>query len=217
MPMSMKEAFPLALAFVLAGCAGWRWSSRPPEGGAARRVLRDAQAEQGLHPAPGPDAPRSALEPAAPGPARVRRTILLPETPPERLAGARYYSDLGPEELDVSGYPAQQRLNYRVYADACSRCHTLARANFAPIASRAWWEFYVMSMRVRASVSTAPLTRDEVAAALDFLEHDGRARKRGDARVFEAQTEELRRRFDALVRERLERLQKDPQPRLLGE
>ena len=87
--------------------------------------------------------------PASPSGAAPAR-IEVPQATPERSKAALFYSDLGPESVDVSAYPPERKRDYAVYAQACSRCHTLARSINAPYVSRGWWEFYVARMRVRA-------------------------------------------------------------------
>jgi hypothetical protein len=126
-----------------------------------------------------------------------------------------FYSDLGPNQIDVSTYPSEQRQNYAVYARACSRCHGLARSINAPYTSRGWWEFYMTGMRMRGRVAGRPFSREEIKAVLDFLEYDSRVRKVEHAAAFDKSTEELKRRFDAVVDQRMSDLQNKPQPRLL--
>lgn len=149
------------------------------------------------------------------GPAAVPAQVEVPQAPPERRKAALFYSDLGPDTVDVSAYPAERNRDYEVYARVCSRCHTLARSINAPHVSRAWWEFYVASMRVRAKFHGERLTKDEVRAVLDFLEYDSNERKVARAAEFETTKAELKRRFEAALDERVETLQRQPQPRLL--
>lgn len=137
----------------------------------------------------------------------------VPEAPAERREAALFHSDLGPDTVDVSSYPAARRRDYEVYARTCSRCHSLARSINAPYASRAWWEFYIARMRVRAGFHGEKLDGDDIQAVLDFLEHDGAARKLGRPEEFEAQQRVLRRRFEVELAKRMERLQKQPLPR----
>lgn len=173
-----------ALVLLLAACAPLRW-----EGGVPKE----------------PSEPGRAAAPVArtPEPALPAVTELQKQT-------ALYDSDLGPDTVDTSGYPLQQRYNYRVYASACSRCHSLARSINSPLVGRGWWEFYVASMRARSTWSGRPLTSEERDAVLDFLEYDGRERKKAHAKEFEKLRAELRRRFDALMDERMGRLQNSP-------
>ena len=142
------------------------------------------------------------------------KKVEVPEATPEHRKAALFYSDLGPDQVDVSAYPAERKREYEVYARACSRCHTLARSINAPYVSRAWWEFYVTSMRVRARFHGEPLAKQDVRDVLNFLEYDSNERKVARASEFETTKETLKRRFEAALDERIELLQKQPQPRL---
>ena len=146
--------------------------------------------------------------PADPG---VAIPAEVPQAPPERRKTALFYSDLGPDTVDVSAYPVARERDYKIYAQVCSRCHTLARSINAPYVNRAWWEFYVMSMRARAKFHGEPLTKEEVRSVLDFLEYDSNERKVARASEFEATKAELKRRFEVVMDERIETLQKQPQ------
>lgn len=189
----MKRLLVAALTFSLAGCSGMRWSGGGP-------------------PSEAPAAPAALSETPHPRPAE---RVLPPATEVQKQT-AVFYSDLGPEEVDVSEYPLMQRRNYRTFVAACSRCHGLARTVNSPLVSRAWWEFYVMSMRARAGWSGRELTSEETAAVLDFLDYDGRERKVKRAAEFERDAAELKRRYEALMSERMERLQRSRQPALLN-
>jgi hypothetical protein len=175
-----------AAAAAAAACSTWRWSGGGPS-----------------------SAPEPSSAPIALGssPARAR-TVVIPPTPAERARTAEYYSDFGPETVDVASYSAQQRYNYGIYARTCARCHTLARSINAPIVGRGWWEFYIASMRVRSRWQGRPLPPEDVKAILDFLDYDGRVRKVDGARDFDQVTDELKRRFDAEISRRIEAMQK---------
>lgn len=138
--------------------------------------------------------------------------VAPPEAPPERRAAALFYSDLGPDTVDLAAYPEEKKREYEVYARVCSRCHTLARSVNAPFVDRSWWEFYLASMRVRAYFHAEPLSRQETQAVLDFLEYDSNERKVERAAEFEARTAELKRRFEVALDERMEKLQRNPLP-----
>ena len=43
------------------------------------------------------------------------------------VATGFYPNDLGPAEIDVSGYPKEMRQAYKVFAFKCAACHTIAR------------------------------------------------------------------------------------------
>lgn len=139
-------------------------------------------------------------------------------SPPPAAAQNRevlFYSDLGPDSVDVASYPEQQRKNYSVYALACSRCHSLARSINAPYTTRGWWDFYMEGMRLRAKISDRPFAPEETRAILDFLDYDSRARKVDNAAAFAKSTEELKKRFDVVIERRMKELQNDKQPRIL--
>jgi hypothetical protein len=117
--------------------------------------------------------------------------------------GVQFYSDLGPEAIDVSGYPPEQQRNYQVYARACSQCHGLARSINSPVVSREFWEMYAQAMRSRSYYTPGqPLSTDETAAIVAFLDYDSKERKIGHKEEFERQSQELKRRFNALIDER---------------
>jgi hypothetical protein len=186
----MKRFLPGLMLVLAAACSSLRW-----EGG-------------------GPHEPRAPAAPAGLSATPRQRTpdpVVPPATELQEQT-ALYDSDLGPDAVDVSSYPIQQRRNYRVYEAACSRCHGLARSINAPPVSRTWWEFYVASMRARGSLRGRPISREEKEAVLDFLAYDSHERKVLRAKEFEKVREELRRRYDALMDERLERLQRGARP-----
>ena len=127
-----------------------------------------------------------------------------------------YYSDLGPDTVDVSRYPAAQKRNYQIYALVCSRCHTLARSINSPVASRSYWEMYLLGMRAASVLKDQPpITAGERKAILDFLAYDSRVRKIQRSREFDAATAALMRRYEPILREEVRRLQEDSQPALL--
>lgn len=102
--------------------------------------------------------------------------------------------DLGPDTLDVSGYPQEQRANYALFRRVCSRCHTPARALFSPRTTATDWGYYVERMRRISEVDPArTFTPDEARAILAFLVYDSTARKERRRPEFEAQLRTLRR------------------------
>jgi hypothetical protein len=130
-------------------------------------------------------------------------------SPPEPAeeAGLFHY-DLGPNQVDVSSYPARLRADYRTFVMACSRCPTLARPINAPYVERADWERYIKRMKLRSRYAGADrtFTAEEASRVLDFLVYDSRARKVEGRAAFEARDKELRRWFrgfmEGLARER---------------
>jgi len=200
------------MTVVLAACAGLRWSGSPPQEGRSPKAALAHLAPTGdLRPQPAP------MAPVAPevelvlstDPAKVRPRIVVTAPSPARLKAALYPSDLGYETVDVSGYPLRIQADYLVYQRVCSKCHTLARANYAPHVGRAWWRFYIMGMRTRSSWKGAPLPREDVRAILDFLDYDSQARKLERRQEFEGISAELEHYFDVEMGSRMERLQKN--------
>ena len=135
-----------------------------------------------------------------------------PEAPAARRKAALFYSDLGPDTVDVSAYPRRQRREYKTYVRVCSRCHTLARSINAPYVSRGWWDFYVANMRMRSGRRGETLDARDAAAVLDFLEYDSNERKVARAAEFDALKLELKRRFEAALDERVRDLESRPVP-----
>lgn len=191
----MKKSFLLILS--LSGCA----------------FLRLSGSKQGLRSKSQVQPPLTEISQGGEPRPDVAEQIPEPESDLKPL----FYSDLGPSQIDVSGYPAQQRYNYAVYARVCSQCHGLARSINAPAVSRAYWEFYLLTMRTRSGLTPhADISRQETRAVLDFLLYDSKARKTGEKESsFNELTAELKRRFKPLLEKRLERLQNGRQPRLL--
>lgn len=199
----------LAALITLAACATWRWSGSPPSSGRPVDAALPTRLSGGeLHPRPEPPIDEVELR-LSTDPAHARPRIVVTAPSPQRLKTALYPSDLGYETVDVSGYPTRIQADYRVYERVCSKCHTLARANYAPLVSRAWWRFYLLSMRARSAWKGAPLSREEVRAILDFLDYDSGTRKRERRKEFEQITGELERYFNVEMDSRMERLQKN--------
>jgi hypothetical protein len=147
-------------------------------------------------------------------PVPAPKSVEVPQAPPERRAAALFYSDLGADTVDVSAYPPEIKRDYEIYTKVCSSCHTLARSINSPYVGRAWWEFYLASMRMRAHFHGRPLSNEDLGSVLDFLEHDANKRKAGRAAEFEEIKAELKRRFETVLDERMEQLQKHPMPQL---
>ncbi len=210
MSASLRRAALLASLALLAGCSAFRWSGHHKTEDAAPENI-DPRLRSGLS----PDRSTPPLDFSAPsstGTARRRPEPVLPEEPALRARETLYYTDLGPSAIDVSDYPAQQKYNYSVYANVCSRCHTLARSANLPVVSRGFWSYYLLKMRSRSWFKDAPIAKEERAAILDFLEYDSAVRKVGRKKEFEALTAELERRFAPILEERLRRLQQSPRP-----
>ena len=186
--MKTRTLAPLATtAALLAGCAMFRWSGTPDPELSQNWVWSTGDLVVSTEPAPS--------RPSAP-------------VPPEKLPDTLYYADLGPETIDVSDYTAQQKYNYTVFKDECSRCHTLARAINSPVQSRLYWHFHLDRMSLHSRFRhQGPISAKEKKAILDFLDYDSQIRKVSNRKRFDEQTDELKLRFDPILKKLLERMQ----------
>lgn len=122
-----------------------------------------------------------------------------------------FYADLGPEEIDVSKYPGEQKRRYEVFKRACSQCHTLARAVNSPVATKRAWRIYVAEMRFRDKFNKhAKLSKEDADAVIEFLAYDGLRRKIEKREEFDELTRKLQRRHWRTIKERMKRLQEGP-------
>jgi mono/diheme cytochrome c family protein len=95
--------------------------------------------------------------------------------------------DKGPDKVNVSTYPAEQQKGYKVFADKCSKCHTIARPiNTAMTAPE--WSRYVKRMmhKPNSGISDA-----QGKAIYEFLAYDQENRKdKNPASFFRALSDE---------------------------
>ncbi len=103
------------------------------------------------------------------------------------------YEDLGPNTIDVSNYSDFQKVNYRLFLQRCSRCHTPARAINSPIVSETKWKKYVHLMHVRSK--RIWLNPDDPGWIVSFLAYDSQIRKVDHRDQFMKQQKELQERF----------------------
>ena len=202
-PNATRPMFYLALiiaAAVAAGCSIFHWSGYPPQ----------------KHPTPENEAPLSV--PAPPPYAAAASTAPAPSPRlTEAELNARYYYDLGPDSIDVSQYPQNQQANYKVFAQLCSQCHSLARAINSPRSNHVAWEYYIFRKRLRSKFAPGKgFGRREASVSLSFLDYDSKMRKGKYREDFEALSGELQRHFDRVLYHRM-RLLQEQAPRLGGE
>ncbi len=75
--------------------------------------------------------------------------------------------DKGPDKIDVSGWPEEEQQNYRVFAEKCNKCHTVAR----PINSRFTadeWKRYLKRMLRRPDCN---IDEAQARRIYDFLKY----------------------------------------------
>jgi hypothetical protein len=122
-------------------------------------------------------------------------------TPEQREA--RFYYDLGPNEVDVSAYPKEQQEHYKAFAKACSQCHTLARAISSPLVTREDWRRFIKRMYAKTKPGVGKVvSKGDAVAAIDFLAYDSQVRKVKEKAAFAAKTRELKALFAEVRKER---------------
>jgi hypothetical protein len=88
--------------------------------------------------------------------------------------------DKGPDKIDVSGYPPEMQKSYRVFADKCSKCHTIARPINTTMA-REEWERYVKRMMHKPNSGINDKQGKEI---FEFITYDETNRKAKDPKSF---------------------------------
>lgn len=100
----------------------------------------------------------------------------------KEIAKAPIAWDLGPDTVDISGYPPDIQSAYKVFAEKCGSCHTLARALNTPFATPEEWNRYVNKMMRKPGSGISPQEAKEV---FRFLVHDSKVRKLSDPKAWE--------------------------------
>lgn len=72
------------------------------------------------------------------------------------------------EGLDVSALPVGVRGDYGVFAQRCSKCHSLTRALNSGITDDGYWQLYVERMRRQPA---SGITLEDKAVVLRFLHY----------------------------------------------
>lgn len=83
--------------------------------------------------------------------------------------------DKGPAKIDVSKYPADMQKRYKIFADKCSKCHTVARAINSEFALEDEWERYIKRMMRKAGSLISP---EEGKQIFEFVVYDSKTRKK---------------------------------------
>src|SRR5258706_14077861 len=73
-----------------------------------------------------------------------------------------------PEGLDPSTLPDEVRGDYAVFAQRCSKCHSIARPLNSGISDENYWAMYVARMRRQPGSGISP---DDAVAILRFLHY----------------------------------------------
>lgn len=143
-------------------------------------------------------------------------TELQPETEQERFASGQlteeeireaakrpYANDFGPDAIDVSTYPPGMQRSYTLFAQKCSRCHTLARPINSQWATPVFWEHYVKRMWRKPG---SGINGVEAKQIWEFLVYDSQVRKLDRRQEFEVFRRRLLRRFKQQYPERYQEL-----------
>ena len=81
--------------------------------------------------------------------------------------------DKGPATVNVSSYPAEQQKNYKVFADKCAKCHTIARPINTTM-TKPEWERYVKRMMHKPN---SGISDSQGKVIYEFLAYDQDTRK----------------------------------------
>ena len=81
--------------------------------------------------------------------------------------------DKGSASVNVSSYPADQQKNYKVFADKCAKCHTVARPINTSM-TKPEWERYVKRMMHKPN---SGISDSQGKLIYDFLAFDQETRK----------------------------------------
>lgn len=81
--------------------------------------------------------------------------------------------DKGPATVNVSTYPAEQQKNYKLFADKCAKCHTIARPINTTM-TKPEWERYVKRMMHKPN---SGIGDSQGKSIYEFLAYDQDTRK----------------------------------------
>ena len=88
--------------------------------------------------------------------------------------------DKGPDKIDVSKYPPDQQKEYKLFAEKCSKCHTIAR----PINTSMLWQQWDMYGTHMMHKPASGISETQGKAIIDFLIYDQKYRKNANASAF---------------------------------
>jgi cytochrome c5 len=84
--------------------------------------------------------------------------------------------DKGPAKIDVSKYPAEMKTKYKVFAEKCAKCHSIARPINCEFALEDEWERYIKRMMNKAGPSV--ISAADGKTIYEFLVYDSKTRKK---------------------------------------
>lgn len=83
------------------------------------------------------------------------------------------------EGMDASKLPNEVRDDYGVFAQRCSKCHSLARPLQSGIEDDLFWEYYVARMRRMPGSGISPADEKRILNFLKFYSAEQRKKKAG--------------------------------------
>ena len=116
------------------------------------------------------------------------RAVLAQQKPEEPVEPRILAYDKGPAKIDVSKYTPEMKTKYKVFAEKCAKCHTIARAINCEFALDDEWERYVKRMMNKGGTLITPA---EGKTIFEFLTYDSKIRKKAlyDKKVKEGGTQ----------------------------
>ena len=81
------------------------------------------------------------------------------------------------EGLDISTLPANVHADYQVFAQRCSKCHSLARPLESGITNDSYWAEYVERMRRQPGSGISPADVTPILRFLHYYASDQRRRR----------------------------------------
>jgi cytochrome c5 len=103
------------------------------------------------------------------------RAVLAQQKSDEPVEPRILAYDKGPAKIDVSKYTPEMKGKYKVFAEKCSKCHTIARAINCEFALDDEWERYVKRMMNKGGTL---ITAAEGKQIYEFLTYDSKIRKK---------------------------------------
>ena len=103
------------------------------------------------------------------------RAVLAQQKSDEPVEPRILAYDKGPAKIDVSKYAPEMKTKYKVFAEKCSKCHTIARAINCEFALDDEWERYVKRMMNKGGTL---ITAAEGKQIYEFLTYDSKIRKK---------------------------------------
>jgi hypothetical protein len=89
------------------------------------------------------------------------------------------------EGLDTSVVPSEHRADYAVFAQRCSKCHSLSRPLNSGITGDAYWRTYVEKMRRQPSSGISEADTVPILRFLDWYSADAKETPRTQLKEME--------------------------------